>query len=288
MALSALVDKLFDPYDRVARLYPALLAVAPLVFALVCLYGTDHIPASTLLGVLGGCGAGFALARFAREAGKRQEAKLWAKWGGAPTTQFLRHGDQRIDRVSKRRIHAFLSGRIGAALPTEIEEQQDAHAADELYRAATAWLIGRTRDTKRFSLLFKENIAYGFQRNAYGLRRLGAFVALVSLAWSLAHVLSGVAVDSPHVILEALAAAAPAAKLSIALSLVSLLAWGGVFTEAAVRRTGDAYAERLLRSCDQLESAFSAPDVAAPAVAAAPSAAATARRKRVAAQAKEE
>jgi hypothetical protein len=31
----------------------------------------------------------------------------------------------------------------------------------------TAWLLTQTRDTKTFSILFRENISYGFRRNLW-------------------------------------------------------------------------------------------------------------------------
>ncbi|MEJ7745428.1 MAG: hypothetical protein WKF61_01485 [Luteimonas sp.] len=69
--------------------------------------------------------------------------------------------------------------------PAAHEELEQPGTADEIYRAAAVWLIKRTRETQRFPLLFKENIHFGFQRNALGLRWIGLTIALGSILWIL-------------------------------------------------------------------------------------------------------
>ncbi len=243
---------LFDPYDRPARLYPGLLALMPLPVLLLCLYGPAHPWISGPLSVVSFCGGGYLLGRVSRDAGKRIQEGLFIKWGGAPTTQLLRFREPLFDRHTKERFHGILAKGLGKSLPTAEEESADPVAADEIYRAATTWLIGQTRDTKAFPLVFKENIAFGFQRNSLGIRPYGIAVAVICIVWSLIHARLLV-VTQPFVIADRLESLAPAEALTIVVSIIILIVWIAFLTEAAVKRTAFSYAERLLQSCDHLK-----------------------------------
>jgi hypothetical protein len=119
MAGSGFIPKfLEDPYDRPARLYTSLLVVVPLAVLVVCLYGAANIALSSVLSILGFSGAAYALGRVARNAGKRIQEELFDKWGGAPTTQMLRHRDTSIDIHTKERFHRVLAKGIKKDLPT--------------------------------------------------------------------------------------------------------------------------------------------------------------------------
>ena len=97
----------------------------------------------------------------------------------------LRHRDGRIDTVTKERYQ--IPGRSGPKLsfPTAIEEASDAGAADAVYISATRWLLSQTRDTKTFSLLFQQNINYGYRRNVLGLRPWGMGITTAALVITL-------------------------------------------------------------------------------------------------------
>lgn len=244
-------QRVSDPYERAARLYPALLVLLPLPVLLVCLYGTKSLFASTVLAILSTCGTAYALGRTARDAGNRLEPGLFAKWGGAPTTQLLRHSDARFDPHTKERYHHVLAKALGKALPSRDQEAADPPAADDLYRAGTLWLIGRTSDAKRYPEVFRENIAFGFQRNALGLRPAGMAVASVCMLWALLH--AGVlAVSAPWLDVTAWGRLPPAGLVAIVVSTTMLVAWVLVFREAPVQRVALAYADRLIRSCDKI------------------------------------
>lgn len=250
MGLSDIFSKLFDPYELQARLYPGLLVVAPGAVVFVCFVGTDNLLGSTLLSVLVSCGVAYALGRIARDAGKRLQDDFFAKWGGAPTTLVLRHSDATIDAHTKARYHKVLAAGIGN-LPTPTIEAADPKKADEYYRAATTWLLSQTRDTKKFALVFKENIAFGFQRNALGLRRGGIVVSVLCVLVVLARM--GLATHffvSPT--LEALGQITPSHLVALGVSLAFLGLWVFWISEDALRRTAFAYAVRLFESCDHL------------------------------------
>jgi hypothetical protein len=88
------------------------------------------------------------------------------------------------------RYRAFLKGQLPhLALPTAEEERADPEGADRAYESVTAWLRTQTRDTKTFSILFRENISYGFRRNLWGLKPLGVTIALLAASASTAFML---------------------------------------------------------------------------------------------------
>jgi hypothetical protein len=55
--------------------------------------------------------------------------------------------------------------------------------ADAFYELAGTWLRENTRDTKKFPILFNENVTYGFRRNLLGVKwvALGLDAAVVAI-----------------------------------------------------------------------------------------------------------
>jgi positive regulator of sigma E activity len=225
-------------------LYPALLALLPMLVGLVATSVFGKPIATQLLALSGACGVAYLLANISRMLGKAQESKLFDTWGGTPTTQLLRHKNTFIDSHTKQRYHAFLARKIRIEFPTSEQEQASPEVADEIYRAGVKWLLGKTRDRKRFFLLFKENVSYGFHRNGFGLRWVGGLIGLLSVAWM------GVAfqaLDSQR--REAL----PTEQIvTIGIVLAITLAWIAYFNETRVKQASHAYADMLLRACDDL------------------------------------
>lgn len=254
MTLDDIVAKVTDPYDRQARLYPALLALLPLFALVTLLYGPK---ASALTGVVTlavSCGGLYLMTNLCRELGKRLQEKLYREWGGKPTTQLLRHSDRAIEEVTKRRYHSFLAAKINEAFPNREQEGSQPQAADETYQSGVRWLVDHTRpeDGKKFDLLFKENIAYGFRRNALGMKPIGLIIAIGSLLWVLARENVISASTWRIVELAALGRMPDVAIASVVVSTVMLLAWIFFFTKSSLRTAAFTYAETLLRTCDTL------------------------------------
>jgi hypothetical protein len=172
---------IFDTYSRRARLFPALVAGGSLVMAAFVLaplqnMGLPQLGAGLFSGVLV-----YALADIARRHGKRLEEKLYKEWGGKPSTMMLRHSDTRLDATTKARYLKFLSGKIGTPAPSATDEAADLVKCDASYEHCGNWLRENTRDTKKFKLLFDENVAYGYRRNLLGLKWPGFAIDLVVL-----------------------------------------------------------------------------------------------------------
>lgn len=247
MSFSDACERLLDPYERKARLFPALLALSPALFAFVLIYGAAGSVFSGLMALAFSCGLLYFLSNVSRDLGKRKEDALFKKWGGKPSTQLLRHRDQTIDRITKERYHNALSHKIGRKMPTPEEELANPSSADDVYRSAVIWLLSQTRDTKRFGLIFNENMAYGFQRNALGLKPAGIAISVLVIFF----VAVKYKILTMHGI-DILAArnASDVASISLGVATIMLLSWLFFFTESSLRRTANTYAEALLKSCD--------------------------------------
>lgn len=245
MGLNNWASLVTDPYERVARLYPALLAVLPLLIValLTATFGKPLV--SQLLTLLGTCGIAYLISNGARMLGKAHEARLFESWGGTPTTQLLRHSNSKIDRHSKLRYHAFLERKLKTTFPTPEGERTSPEAADETYRAGVKWLLGKTRDKKRFGLLFKENVSYGFHRNCYGLRWIGCTSSMAAALWLLGSYHALTSVSSLNLTAGQIAVLGMVASITII--------WLGYFTQARVKQAAFTYADMLLRTCDELK-----------------------------------
>lgn len=244
MGLNTKASLVTDQYERAARLYPALLALLPLLIVLVTTSVLGKPLITQLVALFGICGVTYLLANVSRMLGKAQESRLFQAWGGVPTTQILRHGNELIDQHTKQRYHALLARKIKVEFPTSADESASPKAADDIYRAGVKWLLGKTRDKKRFALLFKENVSYGFHRNGFGLRWVGILFSLLSIVWL---TIANQAYNA-HAWL-----ALPAGQImTMGIVIAMTLAWLTYFTEARVKQAAYAYAEMLLRSCDEL------------------------------------
>lgn len=167
--------KVFDPYNRRARVYPAVIAIVPIILSLVVLFSWDGFSVRNGFASAGVLVILYALSDIARRRGKRIEPKLFAWLGGVPSERVLRCGDDTLDELSKERYRAFLAEKLGRQPPGADEETSEPGAANVFYKAAGNWLRERTRDKDKFDILFYENISYGFRRNLLGLKSI-AFI----------------------------------------------------------------------------------------------------------------
>lgn len=252
MGLTSAITRLADPYDRQARLYPALLAIAPAVLTASSLYGAHASLLTSGAAILASCGIMYWLANLARDRGKTLEPGLFEAWGGKPSVQLLRHRNTQVDAVTKQRYHSALSSGMGIDFPSQASEENDSTRADAIYESATKWLLEKTRDTRHYTLLFKENVSYGFRRNMLGLKPFGVAIALIALAGPLVASGIGQAEDLSVGFNKILT---PAYLISIAGSVLLLLLWLTGTTSARVKIVAFAYAERLLAACESVGDA---------------------------------
>lgn len=233
-----------NEYERKARLYPALILLTPLtVTALVII--SDKLSGVNAIGTgVVVSGGAFLLAQLARDAGKKGEKDLFVQWGGLPSVAILRHRDTRIDSITKARYHQKLAKLVkGTKAPSVKNEEANPTATDEVYTAWSNYLRVNSRDTNKYSLLFQENINYGFRRNIWGMRLFGILLSAIP------SVISAVFIYQQYRVSAKLSNELIAAFI---FSIIFLGLWIFCFTSQWVRVPADAYAERLAEIADNI------------------------------------
>lgn len=248
MNWTAISDKLLDPYDVRARLFPGLLVLLPAILYLALLFGTKNPVVVGLSSVLVACGGPYLLSSFVRTWGQRAQDRLFRRWGAQPSTILLRHGDATLPALTKQRYHELAAARLGVAMPSAEDELKHPTHADLAYAAAADVLRPQTNDRKAFPFVFKELVAYGFNRNAHGSRWVGLGVAVITIIATLWH--AGVlGLESPHWRTPALDNAHIVVLVS---ALTMAVLWCVHFTGETVRLAGVSYAKRLWEALDQV------------------------------------
>ena len=243
-----LTNLAMDRYELKARTYTVLLLITPATVLFVAFFSTNFsVFQSIMIGIFAH-GIAFLFAQIARDFGKRKEKKLFKKWDGIPSVAIFRHRDQRLNTATKRRYHEQLSHLVNSGnSPTKEQEELDPISADEIYNTWSDFLRSNTRNTEVFSLLFQENVNYGYRRNIWGIRPLGIFLSLITLLTNTVLIyctyLSTSRVDIPL-------------TLSGIVSLIFLALWLFQFSMSWVKVSADAYAERLAECTDVLSRSF--------------------------------
>jgi hypothetical protein len=125
---------------------------------------------SKVAGLVVAAGLPFVVSQVVRDRGLRTQPDLFRAWGGRPSEIMLRWRSTPTKSAVARR-HNLVQTHLGLRLPDEAAEAFDPAEADDAYEVATAALRERTRDRAAFPLVFNENVAYGFRRNAYACLR---------------------------------------------------------------------------------------------------------------------
>ena len=173
-----------DLYTLRARLFPSVLAVAPLLALATMFVATVSfgIP-QTLVGIAVAVLL-YTCAEVGRRFGKSAEKRLFAEYGGRPVFAALRRQSHVFSGATKERYRNFLAAKIGQQVPSSKAERDDPRSVDGFYRDCAAWLREHTRDTEKFKVLFNENIGYGFWRNLRGMKALALVCNVITLVAS--------------------------------------------------------------------------------------------------------
>lgn len=252
MTEPSIVDKIRDPYDLKARVMPGLWVIFPLLATAACLIGPDHPVVTALFTLSTACGGLYLLSSLVRSWGRTAQARLWNKWGGMPSTIILRHRDSEIDKFSKKSYHSIIGRKLGLSMPSHDDELKEPRVADDLYRAASEHLLHLTRNRSQFPLVFKELVAYGFARNMYGARWVGAAICILSSAIVLFHSnvldIGDFSFNYRNVSLMSIGE-----WITLGTSVGLLFMWLCHFRENAVRQAGFTYARRLIEAAVMLD-----------------------------------
>ena len=232
----------FDRYSLQARVFPVYITISPIILGLAAILpqGLD-LPLGVATAIVF-VPLAFLASQVGADFGKRLEKPLWIKWGGPPTTRFLRHSNGEFNRVTRQLLHTKLRS-LGLHVPSADDQQRDLKAADAHWEACTEVLIRRTRDHKRFPLVYQGLTEYGFRRNLLGLKPFGltlSIVALLACPWK--------AWDG-WVNQETIAVPVGAVLLSLSL-FVTWVVW---VKERTVAISANRYARFLLEAAQELE-----------------------------------
>lgn len=246
----------FDVYTWKARILPMVTVFFPLTTTIALLGLFPHPSNITLWSQLGELalrfiaipfvllGIGMLFSQIGRDKGSLKQKELWERWGGAPTTQILRHRTIGNNKYELKRRHQKIRSKFPEIrIPFENDEQNDPDEADMAYQAAINAIIGLTRDKEKFHLVFEENVSYGYRRNLWGLKRWGVVSSIIGLVIA---IVVGVVTWKNMSLFHLLFV------LSIAINSGFLVMWFQVITPEWVRIPADAYARRLMEAFDQI------------------------------------
>lgn len=230
-----------DIYTIKARFRPFVIMVFPLATATMVWLQDEFAHFSVLWGMLVWSGGTALFAQLGRDWGKSKQEGLYKSWGGKPTTRMLRHREA-PNKVILARWHKKLQKLCpDVKIPTEDEERTDPEGADHAYEACIAALREKMRDKKKFSMVFDELCSYGFRRNLWGMRTGGIAISAIGTVAVLFFILPDVLGN------------APVSKTSVVAELLNiaiLFIWVFLINSDWVKIAADAYALRLLESCD--------------------------------------
>jgi hypothetical protein len=224
-------EKFLDPYEIKARIAPGLiLSVAVLVDVVVTAPVLSNLPIFAATGILS-LALIYGLGNYARARGAGIQPKLWAAWGGEPSTRFLRLRDPHFGDGLKTSLRNEIARRFGTQLLPLDEEAKNAELADreivDSFRRVRSYLRQKDPD----GLWQKQNIEYGFCRNLLGCRASWMVLSLIALGFAL-----GNAARNGQSLVSA-------GSIVGCISFLCAIYVGWLVLPTATRRVAEAYAE---------------------------------------------
>lgn len=247
-----MINKIFDEYERRARLYPALIVLSPVILNVYLIVPEIRSLSKTIISLCISLGLLELLTFVSRTRGKSKEKMLFEQWGGVPTSKLLRHSDNTIDPLTKTRYHNYLMEAIkNYKVPSPGDEADSITFADSVYESGIRWLREKTRDKKAYPLVFKENVGYGFSRNLWALKNVSILLLLVSIVLNFIvfHIKQGNQIFSYTYEFWA----------TNAISVGLLFTWMFFINKSFVRSAAESYARALLAVCDNTSELMSKP-----------------------------
>jgi hypothetical protein len=226
-----MIEKFLDPYEIKARIAPGLiLSVAVLVDVVFTVPVLSNIPIFAATGIFS-LALIYGLGNFARARGAAIQPKLWANWGGEPSTRFLRTRDPHFGDGLKTSVRNELARRFGVRLLPPDGEARNSELADreivDAFRRVRSYLRQKDAD----DLWQKQNIEYGFCRNLLGCRASWIVLSVAALAFAL-----GNAIRTNQSLLN------PGSIVGC-LSLLCAVYVGWFMLPTATKKVAEAYAE---------------------------------------------
>ncbi len=226
-----MIEKILDDYELKARIAPGLILALPILVDAV--YAAPILSSWPIFAASGVCSLAlvYGLGHLVRARGKAIEADLWNRWGGPPSTRFLRHRDSLFGAELKASIQNALAKKFSSRLLTQIEEAKSPERADKAIADAFRQVRQYLRQHDPNGLWYKNVLEYGFCRNLLGCRVIWAAVALAATIFAgLYGFRTGAGLLNP------------AAAIG-GLSLMCAVYTGWAILPNATKRTAESYAE---------------------------------------------
>ncbi|MDD5259591.1 MAG: hypothetical protein PHD29_06470 [bacterium] len=225
-----------NDYTVQSRFMPVLIVFVPIgILIWACMMGAYNLLVSTLSGSMVIVIISAGLSQIGRDLGKRKEPSLFKMWGGAPTTQMLTSGKSILNEETIKRYHAKLRT-LTNTKDTNIQGA-DQTALLETY---ILFLRENTRDARKYPLVNKENINYGFRRNLWAMKPSAIAITIISVILLFAYFIFSL--DAGNINDRAI--------IAIIFNISILVLWTFRINPEWVRLAAVAYAERLIASCE--------------------------------------
>lgn len=170
----------FDKYSRVARIYPTVISIIPLIFLSVFLTNTEFakLTNSLSLKILGNIGIAsvlmYLIAIINRFFGKEIfENKIFKNETFMPTTSFLLFKNKEFTKNYKLKIRGLIIADFRLNLPDENDELSDELEARKSILEAVGLIRKKVGEG---TLVIKRLTEYGFVRNLVG----GSIVGIIT------------------------------------------------------------------------------------------------------------
>jgi len=234
-----------DRYTLQARLLPVVIVFLPIGLAITSVFPINEIGWGILTSSLSGLTFVAFLAQIGRDLGKKMEPYLYEKWGGKPTSIIMRYKQTWLNPESLSRYHKKLSEILKVAQPSKEQEDNDPNEADKKYGTFVDYLKEKTRDHTAFPLVIEENINYGFRRNLWGMKSVGIILSLLAVIVPYFSFFLSQFIKLSMTKFNFIASA---------ISACFLVFWVFRITPTWVKIAANAYAERLVTSCENIDA----------------------------------
>lgn len=166
-----------DSYEMKARYAPALLLSLPVLISLWSCYQVEYTALSNVTNGILSIVIIYVLSVVIRSLGRRAEPKLWASWGGAPSTVLVSWQDTRLGEELKGLYLQAVRDKLNLPVSSKEEEKADPGQAAKLIDQAFQRIKGVIRQKDKEGLWSVANADYGFARNLYGSRVLWLLIS---------------------------------------------------------------------------------------------------------------
>ena len=228
----------FDSYSLQSRVLPAVIFMLPFFIEanyIIALLDYQIVISATISNILLFVSLSL-FANWARYFGRKKEQQFFKKWGGAPTTRFLRENNTEYNPYKRKEVKKYLKMMFNnLKMPTAEEERLHMGDCDKKYEAYVSDLRSLTREPKKFALLQSENRNYGMWRNLYGLKNAALVVIFIFFITNLL-----LAIFIPSVM-----SVTNCVILSTILMILALI-WLFVVTQTKIKDIAECYARQLL------------------------------------------